>query len=235
MTDDLKQKEALEPAETPEATEITGTNETPEVPEMSEEAAPAETAAKERLQPELEDLENELSREKYRSRYHRTIRTTIYALVIVAAAAILITTFWMPVLQIYGNSMNDTLVSGDIVVCRKAGNIDQGDVLAFYLNNKILVKRCVAVGGDRVDLDEEGNLTVNGVPLEEPYVKDQQRGDVSTIFPYVVPEGQYFVMSDNRANSGDSRNAAIGCVTQDRLLAKPVLRVWPLNHFRFIK
>ena len=186
------------------------------------------------VRPELPELEEELHRERYRSRYFRTMRTTIYVLLIVAAVAILIATLWMPVLQIYGSSMNPTLTNEDIVVLRSTDNIHRGEIAAFYYNNKILVKRCIGVGGDQIDIDRNGFVSVNGQPLDEPYVLDRQLGESTVNFPYTVPEGGIFVLSDNRSNPSDSRNAAIGCVTDDQILGHLVMRVWPLKALGFV-
>ena len=93
-------------------------------------------------------LEEELKRENYRKRYGRTLRSTIYMLITVAAVAVLVATLWLPVLKIYGGSMTPTLANGEIVVSVKDGNFTQGDIIAFYYNNKILVKRVIAQAGD---------------------------------------------------------------------------------------
>ena len=217
----------------PEEYKNVSVDEVTEHADARSETAPAEE--QEPLKPELEDLEKELSREKYRSRYARTIRSTVYVLLIVAAVAILITTLWMPVLQIYSSSMSPQLEGEDIVVCRSTQDIDRGDVVAFYYNNKILVKRCIGVGGDQIEIDEDGYVSVNGQSLEESYITDRTRGECSITFPYQVPEGGIFVMSDLRSNSADSRNAAIGCVTDEQILGKLVFKVWPIRGLGFVK
>lgn len=181
--------------------------------------------------PSVAQLESELQRERYRRNYSRVLRSTLFTLVSVAAVAILIAMLFMPVLQIYGSSMSPCLEDGEIVVTLKRSDFEQGDVVSFYYNNKILVKRVIAFPGDWVNLDAEGNVFVNGQKLEEPYLADKAYGDVNIQLPYQVPEGKYFVMGDHRSTSADSRNTAVGCVAEEQIVGKMVLRVWPLSAF----
>lgn len=179
--------------------------------------------------PELSELEAELERVRYRTRYGRTLRSTVYSLVIVAAVAVLVATLWMPVLRTYGESMTPTLYEGDILVTVKTDDFREGDIVAFYYNNKILVKRVIASSGDWVDIDDEGNVYVNSEPLHEPYIAEPAIGDCNIQLPYQVPDGRIFVMGDHRATSIDSRNESVGCVAQEQIVGKIVFRVWPLN------
>ncbi len=186
---------------------------------------------KDKGKPTVKSIEAELKRVKYRKRYLAVIRSTVYALITVAAVAALIATLWMPVLQIHGNSMAPTMENGDILVSVKGKEFNTGDIIAFYYNNKILVKRVIATPGDWVDMDENGNVSVNGVLLEEPYVKDKAYGDCDLEFPYQVPAAKLFVMGDQRSVSNDSRNSQLGCVGDDQIVGKIVFRVWPLPSF----
>ena len=181
--------------------------------------------------PELAQLEAELARVKYRSRYRLVLRSTVYTLIVVAAIAVLVATIWMPVLQIYGSSMTPTLSEGDIVVSLKGSAFQRGDLVAFYLGNKILVKRCIAGPGQWVDIDEEGNVYVDGEPLDEPYLTEKSLGDCDIDLPYQVPDSRYFCMGDHRSTSVDSRNTAVGCVAEEQIVGKIVFRVWPLADF----
>ena len=185
--------------------------------------------------PTVSELESELKREKYRITYGRTVRSTIYALVIVAAAAVLVAVLLLPVLQIYGGSMSPYLKEGNIVMSMKTSNLKQGDVIAFYYNNKILIKRVIAGPGEWVDIDEDGNVYVNQEKLDEPYVKDPSLGDCNIELPYQVPDERYFVMGDHRSVSVDSRNSSVGCVTKDQIVGKIVFRIWPLNELGRLK
>ena len=185
--------------------------------------------------PTVSELESELKREKYRITYGRTVRSTIYALVIVAAAAVLVAVLLLPVLQIYGGSMSPCLEEGNIVMSVKTSNLKQGDVIAFYYNNKILIKRVIAGPGEWVDIDEDGNVYVNQEKLDEPYVKDPSLGDCNIELPYQVPDERYIVMGDHRSVSVDSRNSSVGCVTKDQIVGKIVFRIWPLNELGRLK
>ena len=179
--------------------------------------------------PTLEQMEEEIARLKYRKRYGRALRGTVYSLAVVAAVAILIATLWMPVLQITGASMTPTLVDGQFVVAVKTSEFEPGDITAFYYNNKILIKRVIASAGDWVDISQEGDVYVNGVLLEEPYIEEKALGECNIELPYQVPDGKVFVMVDDRAVSLDSRTTAVGPVSKEQVLGRVVFRVWPLN------
>lgn len=184
--------------------------------------------------PSVEQLTAELRREKYKRSYRRVLRSTVYTLVVVAAIAVLVATIWMPVLRIYGASMTPTLNEGDIVVSLKGGDFQRGDLVAFYVGNKILVKRCIAGPGQWVDIDSSGNVSVDGEPLEEPYLTEKALGDSDIAYPYQVPESRYFCMGDHRSTSVDSRNTAIGCVAEEQIVGKIAFRVWPVSGFGWL-
>ena len=181
--------------------------------------------------PTLDQMEEEISRLKYRKRYGRALRGTVYSLAVVAAVAILVATLWMPVLQITGASMAPTLVDGQFVVAVKKSEFQTGDITAFYYNNKILIKRVIASAGDWVNISENGDVYVNGVLLEEPYIKEKSLGECNIELPYQVPDGKVFVMGDDRAVSLDSRTTAVGPVSKEQVLGRVVFRVWPLSAF----
>ena len=179
--------------------------------------------------PSIELLEAELKRERYRNNYGRTLRSTVFSLLVVAAVAVIVAMLLMPVLQISGTSMTETLDDGDIVIALSRAEYGTGDVIAFYYNNSILIKRVIANAGDWVDIDDDGNVYVNGDLLEEPYVSEKAKGDCNITLPYQVPEGKCFVMGDHRATSIDSRNTAVGCVEDEVVVGRLLLRVWPLT------
>ena len=179
--------------------------------------------------PSAEQLEAELKREKYKRRYHSVLRSTIYTLITVAAIAVLVATLWLPVLQVYGSSMTPTLQDGEIIFSVKTADLEPGDIVAFYYNNKILVKRVIFGPGDWVNIDEDGTVYVNEVRLKEPYLAEKALGDCNIELPYQVPDGKIFVMGDHRSTSVDSRNTAVGCVAQEQIVGKIIFRIWPLN------
>lgn len=185
--------------------------------------------------PSVEQLEAELKRVKYKQNYRTVMKSTIYTLITVAAVAVLVATLWLPVLQIYGTSMTPTLQDGEIVFTLKTSNFEQGDVIAFYYNNKILIKRVIAGPADWVDMDEDGTVYVNEVAIDEPYLTEKAYGDTNIELPYQVPDGRVFVMGDHRSTSSDSRNTAVGCVAQEQIVGRIIFRVWPLERLGSIR
>ena len=190
--------------------------------------------AEKKPRPTLQELKQELKRERHRQSYGATLRSTIYILIVVAAATVLVATLLLPVLQIYGTSMNPTLNDGEIVMCVKTGKLKQGDIVAFYYNNKILVKRVIAGAGQWVDIDEEGNVSVDGKLLDEPYLEEKSLGSCNIELPYQVPDGRWFVMGDHRSVSVDSRDQAMGCISEEQVVGRLTLRIWPLSQISLL-
>ena len=184
--------------------------------------------------PTTDSIKKELDRYTYRRNFLRTLRNTAFTLVVVAALAVLVAVLLMPILRIYGSSMSGTVDNGDLVASIKTSDMKTGDVIAFYYNNNILVKRVIAVSGDWVDIDEEGNVYVNQTLLNEPYLSSKAFGETNIELPYQVPEERIFVMGDNREVSIDSRNTAVGCVSDEQVVGKIVFRVWPLSGLGFV-
>jgi signal peptidase I len=183
----------------------------------------------ERELPTAEQLETELKRVKNRSDFFRLLYSTVASLMVVAAAAVLISTLFLPVLRVTGKSMTPTLQNDELVVCRKRGSFERGDIVAFYYNNKILLKRVIGVAGDVIDIAEDGTVSVNGEELDEPYVDDLAFGECDISLPYQVPDERIFVMGDHRSVSIDSRSSTIGCVAEEAVVGKVVFRLTPFK------
>lgn len=185
------------------------------------------------LSPNVNQLETELKRVRFRSRYGKLLRSTIYALIITAAVAALIATLILPVLQIYGTSMTPTLSEGDIVLSLKTDNLKRGDIICFYYSNRILVKRVIGLPFDTISIDENGNIYINDAkePLDEPYISKKALGECDLEFPIQVPEGAFFVMGDHRETSVDSRSSTVGCIPKEEIVGKVFFIVWPLKDF----
>lgn len=254
------QEESKDPTEPAEAEKAAEATEAAEPTEAAEEAEATEEAAEEAAEeqeateaakkprkllrlrepkkapslddlPSIDELSIELSREKFRRRYKKILRSTISTLIIVAAISVLVATLLLPILEIYGTSMNPNLHEGEIVVSIKSSKVKTGDIAAFYYNNRVLVKRIIGVPGDRIVIDEDGNVYVNNELLDEPYLTEKSAGNSDIEYPYTVPENSYFVLGDHRESSVDSRSTLVGCVEQDEIIGIIVFRVWPLKSF----
>ena len=185
--------------------------------------------------PPVELMEAELGRIRQQGRRRSSARSTMYTLLIVAAFAVILTILILPVLTIEGVSMEETLFDGDIVVALNNHRYKTGDVIGFYYNNEVLIKRVIATETDWVDIDQDGTVYVNNVRLEEPYLTEKAFGECNINLPYQVPEGCCFVLGDHRATSIDSRNRSVGCIPNDKVVGRLLLRIWPLSQFGTIE
>ena len=184
--------------------------------------------------PSVEQLNAELTRINHRSRFRKLLRSTIYTLIVVSAVAVLVAVLFLPVLRIYGNSMTPTLNEGEIVISIKGADIDHGDVVGVYFGSKLLIKRCIALEHEWVNIDEDGNVYVEGELIDEPYLTEKAFGECNLELPYQVPDGSIFVMGDHRETSIDSRNTSVGCIDKENIVGKIVFRVWPFSEFGFL-
>ena len=177
----------------------------------------------------IKELRQELRRVKYNNKFAATLFNTVGTLVVVAAAAILVANLWLPILKVTGTSMSPTLHEGQVLMASKGHDFKTGDVIAFYYNNKILVKRVIAMPGDWVNISEDGTVYVNDIAIDEPYLNEKALGDCNIELPYQVPESKIFVMGDNRSVSLDSRNTAIGCISEEQVVGRVTFAIWPLS------
>ena len=167
------------------------------------------------------DIEEELKRLDYNSKYIKILKSTIYSLITIAAVAVLVATMVLPVLQVSGSSMSPILDSGDIVVSVKTSKLKQGDIIAFYHGNKILVKRVIAKPGEWVNMDDNGQVYINGKKLKEPYIDELILGDVDIEFPYQVPDNHWFVLGDTTI----SPSSNVGVMDEPLIFNTGIIRV----------
>ena len=177
----------------------------------------------------VRQIEGELKRLRRKQNSRRIFRQTVFSLLVVAAAAVLAAMLFFPIFRVTGSSMEPTLDPKEIVVCLKSSRLQSGDLVAFYYNNKVLLKRVIGTAGDTIEIDDSGNVFVNGSQLDEPYIMEKSLGQCDIDFPYQVPDNRIFVMGDNRETSVDSRTTAVGCIADEYVIGKVFLRVWPLE------
>lgn len=177
----------------------------------------------------VRQIEGELKRLRRKQNSRRIFRQTVFSLLVVATVAVLAAMLFFPIFRVTGSSMEPTLHPKEIVVCLKSSRFESGDLVAFYYNNKVLLKRVIGTAGDTIEIDDSGNVFVNGSQLDEPYITKKSLGQCDIDFPYQVPDNRIFVMGDNRETSVDSRTTAVGCIADEYVIGKVFLRVWPLE------
>lgn len=178
-------------------------------------------------------------------------------LIITFFMAVLIFTYIFHIATVKGDSMQNTLISGDkLITTAYYGSLEQGDIVIIYAGDavtldengnpeikkglrKSLVKRVIAVGGQTIDIDfERGAVYVDGVMLDENYITGlthMDEGAFTGQYPVEVPEGYVFVMGDNRQISKDSRSSEIGFVAVGNITGKVLLRFSPRERFGFVE
>lgn len=178
---------------------------------------------------QIEDKIRNYKEKEKRSSKVNAIKRLIIILIIVSAISTLVATRLVIVLKVNGNSMEPTLKEGEILITSKYFKYSYGDIIAFYYNGKILIKRVIATGGDVVNIDSNGNVFVNNKKLEENYVSNIDYGITDITFPIVVNENEVFVLGDNRKVSIDSRNKEIGMISINDIIGKIKIRLNPIK------
>ena len=185
--------------------------------------------------PSLDIIEKELARLKHKKSFRKAIIDTVAALIVIAATAVLLSTMLVPVFRVYGGSMAPTLNEGEIIFSVKTNNIKSGDIVAFYYNNKVLIKRVIAKAGDWVELTEDNEVMVNEIVIDEPYAIGENLAVTDVAMPYQVPDGRWFVMGDHRDISVDSRSTMVGPISHEQVIGKVTFKIWPLKSFGMIQ
>lgn len=197
----------------------------------SKAGAPAVPAG---FSPSSQQLKTELARVKVKNQNLRTVTGIVCAAAVAVCMALILALFVFPVVRVFGTSMVPALQEGDVVVTQRVDDPQPGDLIAFYYGNELLVKRVIAGPDSWVDILADGTVTVDAVPLDEPYVLQKSLGECTVELPYKVPQDSYFVLGDSRSISVDSRNSLMGAVGSDQIVGKLALRVWPLSRFGLV-
>ena len=176
--------------------------------------------------PPVEQVAAERAKLDNKAKFRRILKSTVSALLVVAATAVLISMLFLPVIQVSGDSMQPTLNSGDVILLVKTKRFSTGELCCVSWQNKLLLKRVIGLPGDNINIDEKGNVFLNGELLDEPYVTDKSLGECDIDLPYTVPEGKLFVMGDQRETSVDSRSSAVGCIDYDQMVGRYLFRIW---------
>ena len=161
--------------------------------------------------------------------YRVTLYLTVFLMIAIVAASIVLAVFYMPVIRVTGNEMSPEYRSGDILLLWKSEEYERGDLAVISFDNKLLIKRIIAREGDEVDIDDEGNVFLNGAQLDEPYLLKKGAGNMNAEFPMKIPSGKIFVLGDNRVKSIDSRYTEVGILDENTVLGKVLLRVFPFD------
>ncbi len=199
----------------------------PENAVNAEKAADPENAeSRENLEKKARKEAREAAR-KEAARKRAAVQGVMLFLIAAAAIAMFAISFHLPVLQIYGTAMEPALDPGDMVLCAETRKYERGDLVAFKVDNKLIVRRVVGLGGEEIDIDENGVVSVNGTPIDEPYAQAKDQGKSNIKYPYTVPPGHLFVLSDKRDNVVDSRNTAVGCIDPSVAEGRLIFRMWP--------
>lgn len=138
--------------------------------------------------------------------------------------------FNIKLLHINGTSMSPTVTEDNWVISTSHKKYTYGDIIAFYHNNVIMIKRVIALPGDTISIDSSGNVYVNDNLVDEPYLSSKALGDPEVDFPHTVHAFSYFVLGDNRIDSIDSRNIAIRDIKETDIIGKVSYSLIPFKH-----
>ena len=182
-----------------------------------------------------EQIKQERRKIKQKKAIRKFIFKAVSVLLVVAAVSVLIATFWLPVLKVYGSSMSPTMEPGEVIVTVKSDAYKNGDIVAFWQGNKLLIKRVIAEPGQWVDIDSDGVVSADGQNLNESYLSEKTKGTCDIELPHQVKESHLFLMGDNRESSLDSRTTFIGDVSKDQIESKILFRIWPVNKIGIVR
>lgn len=175
--------------------------------------------------PDNTELTEKPARKKFRIR----LKYIITMLIGLVAAAVLCSAFFLPVIQVSGDSMEPLLKNGDIVLLYKTEKISRGDLCCVSWKNKLLLKRVIGLPGDKIYIDKVGNVYVNDELLDEPYATDKALGECDITFPHTVEDNKIFFLGDHRETSMDSRTAAVGCIEKKQVVGRVLVKLWPIE------
>lgn len=161
---------------------------------------------------------------------HRLKARKIISCVLWTCSAAMLIKAVFPMFQISGESMSPTLEDGEFIITRRCRKVKKGDVVIFRHGGNLLIKRVAASECERVEITADSRMKINGEIISEPYA----HGEMGSI-RVTVPPKSYFLMGDNRKVSVDSRSEKVGCVHENMIFSKAVLRIYPFSKASIIK
>lgn len=168
-------------------------------------------------------------------KFIKSFLITLLILVLIYEISLLLSFFVIPTVRIYDNSMLPGLNDKNIIMLYKTNKVKEGDVVAVYVEDKMLIKRCIATSNDVVNIDTDGNLYVNDKLVKENYLKNKSIGKFSIGLPYTVPEHHIFILSDDRETYSDSRNILIGSIDEDNIYGKALIKLYPIKDIGIVR
>ncbi|MBR4462023.1 MAG: signal peptidase I [Erysipelotrichaceae bacterium] len=178
--------------------------------------------------PSTTELRKELSREIVRS--HIRKKALLIAMILLGFLFMVVIFNMSFAYKVKDSDMSPTLNEKDILIMKGKKDYGSGDLVVLEYEDQKIVRRIVAAGNDWIDFDRNGNVYVNNKLLEESYVDEKSLGNCDIDLPYQIPEGQFFVLADERLEAMDSRKKAFGCIDADEIEGKIVLRIWPMKN-----